>query len=91
MTPRHHVEPQKSAFPYNIVLSKKQIRAGETVTVTIKGKSADDTFKGFLAQARIGSSPTPIGTFDASPSSQHAQLKNCGNSKGVSTNSIVSF
>lgn len=89
MTPRHHVEPQRSNFPYSIVLSKNQIRAGETVSVTIKGKSADDTFKGFIAQARIGSSSTPIGSFDASPSSQHAQLKNCGNSRGVSTSSIT--
>ena len=89
MTPRHHVEAQKSAFPYNIVLSKKQIRSGETITVTIKGKSADDTIKGFIAQARVGSASTPIGSFDASPSSQYAQIKNCGNSKGVSKNSIV--
>lgn len=89
LTPRHHVEAQKSTFPYNIVLSKKQIRSGETITVTIKGKSADDTIKGFIAQARVGSASTPIGSFDASPSSQYAQIKNCGNSKGVSLNSIV--
>lgn len=82
MTPRHHVEPQKSAFPYTINVSKNQVRAGETVEVTIKGKSADDVIKGFIVQARVGN--TPIGVWDASPSASFAQIKNCGNSKSVS-------
>ncbi|KAG5676743.1 hypothetical protein PVAND_006552 [Polypedilum vanderplanki] len=80
MTPRHHVEPQTTPFPYNILISKRQIRAGETVEVTIQGKTAKDTIKGLLVQARVGN--TPIGTFDASASSQYIQLLNCGNSKG---------
>jgi hypothetical protein len=83
MTPRHHVDPQKSAFPYSINLSKKQVRAGETIEVTIKGKTADDVIKGFIAQARVGD--TQIGVWDASPSASYAQIKNCGNSKSVST------
>lgn len=83
LTPRHHVDPQKSPFPYTINLSKKQVRAGETIEVTIRGKTADDVFKGFIAQARVGD--TQIGTWDASTASSYAQIKNCGNSKSVST------
>lgn len=83
MTPRHHVDPQKSAFPYTINIAKRSIKAGETVEVTIKGKTADDTIKGFIAQARVGDQP--IGVWDASPSASYAQIKNCGNSKSVSS------
>lgn len=82
MTPRHHVDPQKSAFPYNIILSKNKIRAGDTIEVTIQGKTADDTLKGLLVEARVGD--TAVGHFDVSPSSQYIQLRDCGNSKGVS-------
>lgn len=85
MTPQHHVEAQKSAFPYSINIAKRQIRSGETVQITIKGKSADDVIKGFIIQARNGA--TPIGVWDASPSASYAQLKNCGNSKSVSASS----
>lgn len=81
MTPRHHVDPQKSAMPYYISFDKKQIKAGETVTVNIRGKSDDDTIKGLLVQARVGD--TPIGFFDPSPSSQYIQTLDCG-SRGVS-------
>jgi hypothetical protein len=81
MTPRHHVDPQKTPFPYNIVLSKTQLKAGETIKVTIQGKTAEDTIKGLIVQARVGD--TPVGSFDTTPSSQYIQLLNCGNSKGV--------
>ncbi|XP_070505549.1 putative defense protein Hdd11-like [Chironomus tepperi] len=80
MTPRHHVDPQKSAFPYNINLSKKKIRAGDTIEITIQGKTPDDTIKGLLVEARVGE--TAIGTFDVSQSAQYVQLRDCGNSKG---------
>lgn len=82
MTPRHHVDPQKSAFPYNIILSKNKIRAGDIIEITIQGKTPDDTLKGLLVQARVGD--TAVGSFDVSPSSQYIQLRDCGNSKGVS-------
>jgi len=90
MTPRHHVDPQAAGTaPYEIILSKKNAKAGETIQVTIKGKSASDNFKGLLVQARVGE--TPIGTFDASPSSQHIQLLDCGNSRGVSYLQTIVF
>lgn len=85
--PRHHVDPQKSAFPYNILVSKKQIKAGETIDITIKGKTPSDTIKGILVQARVGE--TPVGLFDVSPSAQYVQLLNCGNSKGVSAEKLL--
>ena len=87
MTPRHHVDPQKTPFPYNINLSKSKIRPGDSIEVTIQGKTADDTFKGLLVEARVGD--TAVGTFDVSPSSQYIQLRDCGNSKGVSYTKIL--
>lgn len=89
MTPRHKVEAQRSAFPYTINLSKRQVRAGETVEVTVKGKTADDVIKGFIVQARVGD--TPVGVWDASPSAAYAQLVNCGNSKSVCISQCQSF
>lgn len=82
MTPQHHVDPQKGPSPYNIIISKNTIHAGETIKVSIVGKTADDNFKGFIVQARVGESP--VGTFDASPSRQYVQLLNCGSSRSVS-------
>jgi Reeler domain len=40
MTPQHHVDPQKTPFPYDIIISKSKIRAGDSVDVVIKGKSS---------------------------------------------------
>lgn len=82
MTPRHHVDAQKGASPYDIILDKKAIRAGDTVLITIKGRKNDDVIKGLLVQARVGD--TPIGVFDVSPSREYIQLLNCGSSRGVS-------
>lgn len=87
MTPRHHVEPQKTTFPYNIVLSKNVLKGGETIKITIQGKSSEDTIKGIFVQARVGD--TPVGSFDTTPSSQYLQLRDCGNSKGVSFDTFV--
>ncbi|CRL00397.1 CLUMA_CG013664, isoform A [Clunio marinus] len=79
MTPRHGVEPQTGPSPYDIILDKNNIRAGETVGITIRGRSNDDTFKGLLVQARVGD--TPIGSFDVSPSRQYIQTLSCGNGR----------
>lgn len=80
--PQHHTEAQKSAAPYDIILSKNKIRSGESVQVTIKGKTPEDTFKGLLVQAKVGD--TSVGKFDVAPSDKFIQLLNCGNGKGVS-------
>ncbi|EDS43062.1 serine protease [Culex quinquefasciatus] len=79
MIPQHHTDPQKSAAPYSIGLSKKQIRSGEGVTVTVKGNSPKDTIKGLLCQARVGE--TPVGSFDVPPNNNYVQTLACGNSK----------
>ncbi|XP_052895235.1 putative defense protein Hdd11-like [Anopheles moucheti] len=79
MVPQHHTDPQKSAAPYQIILSKKQIRAGEGVTITVQGNSAKDTIKGLLCQARVGE--TPVGAFDVPPNNNYVQKLDCGNSK----------
>lgn len=82
MTPRHHVDPQKGAAPYDITLSKRSVRAGESVEIRIRGKTANDLIKGLLVQARVGD--TPIGKFDVSPSRQYVQTLDCGSSRSVS-------
>lgn len=82
MTPRHHVDPQKGAAPYDFSIDKKFIRGGEKVTITITGKSQDDTFKGLLVEARVGD--TPVGSFDVSQSRQYIQTLDCGNGRSVS-------
>jgi Reeler domain len=86
MTPRHKVDAQRGPAPYDIIFDKKSIRAGDTVTVTIRGRSNDDTIKGLLVQARVGD--TPIGVFDVSPSRQYIKTLNCGNGRGVSQTSV---
>ncbi|XP_014249583.1 putative defense protein Hdd11-like [Cimex lectularius] len=75
MTPQHKVPPQKSRSPYVIRLSRTKIHAGESVDVTITGKTTE-TFKGFLLQARLGS--TPVGKFSTKGSSNLVKLTDCG-------------
>jgi hypothetical protein len=79
--PQHHVDPQKSASPYDIILSKNKIRGGDSIDVTIKGKSNDDTIKGFLVKAVVGG--TEVGQFEVAPNDKNAQTLSCGNSKNV--------
>jgi hypothetical protein len=83
MTPRHKVDAQKKGTaPYNIILAKNKIRAGETVEVTLVGKTSSDNFKGLMVEARVGE--IPIGKFDVSPSRESIQLLDCGTGRGVS-------
>lgn len=79
MTPQHRVEAQKSAAPYDILISKKAIRSGDTVEITIKGKSRENVIKGLMVQARVGD--TPVGVFDPAPSTNYVQTLDCGNAK----------
>ncbi|XP_053672329.1 putative defense protein Hdd11 [Anopheles nili] len=79
MIPQHHTDAQKSAAPYQIILSKKQLKAGEGLTITVQGNSAKDTIKGLLCQTRVGE--TPVGAFDVPPNNNYIQTLDCGNSK----------
>lgn len=81
MIPQHHTDPQKSAAPYKILLTKKQIKSGEGVTVTVQGNTPKDTIKGLLCQARVGE--TPVGSFDVPPNNSITQTLDCGNAKKV--------
>lgn len=83
MTPQHHVEPSLSPVPYKLNLSTNKLRAGkdEPVTLKIQGKSAGDTIKGFMIQARIGKKP--VGKFIVK-SKKHAQLLSCSGGSDVS-------
>lgn len=73
---------QSSASPYSVLVSAKEVKAGNYIEIKLQGKSAQDTIKGFIVQGRLGDEP--VGTFDVSASSQYAQTINCGSGKGVS-------
>lgn len=83
MTPRHHVDPQTGPSPYDIILSKKSIRSGDTIDITIRGRTNNDLFKGLLVQARVGD--TPIGRFDVNQNREYIQTLDCGSGRAVSS------
>lgn len=87
MTPQHHVDGQTSPVPYQFILSKRSIRAGDTIQLTIKGKSASDKIKGLLVQARVGHSP--VGMFSVPSNSPYVQTVDCGNGSHVSIDLYV--
>lgn len=78
MTPKHPVDPQSSAFPYVIGISKKKISPGDVVQITI-GK---DNFKGFLLQVRKGKKA--VGQFVIPADHKFAKTLNCHGGKDVS-------
>lgn len=79
MIPQHHTPPQSSPFPYKITLSRKIIRAGESVSVSITSGGSVKDFKGFFVQGRVGD--RPVGKFSEAPG---VKLVDCGNARGVS-------
>ncbi|XP_047544731.1 putative defense protein Hdd11 [Vanessa atalanta] len=76
MIPRHPVPPQKKASPYIITTSTKEVKAGTPMQVTISGKTANDTIRGIMLQARAGDKI--VGTFKVDPNHPLAQTMNCG-------------
>lgn len=82
MVPQHHVDPQSSKAPYQVQLSKNQLRSGDTVDVIIHGLSESDTIKGFMVQARVGE--TPVGKWLVDKKHSYGQQLSCGNGSGVS-------
>lgn len=77
LTPQHGpVQPRTTPFPYNILLSKTGVAAGETIKVTIQGKSKENKIAGFMIQARDGS--LPIGQFGVIEGTK-SQLVKCNN------------
>ncbi|XP_069824076.1 putative ferric-chelate reductase 1 [Dendropsophus ebraccatus] len=65
MIPSHGASAQTSSPPYTLSLNKNTYSAGERITVTLGGGTQ---FKGFLIQARSGSSTVPVGSFVTSNS-----------------------
>ncbi|CAK1549725.1 unnamed protein product [Leptosia nina] len=78
MIPRHPVEAQKRPAPYTITTSTKVVKAGTPMQVTISGKTASDTIRGIMLQARSGEDK-PVGVFTVSPSDPLARLMKCDN------------
>ncbi|XP_035774054.1 putative defense protein 3 [Anopheles albimanus] len=80
MTPAHGDNvAQEFPSPYEINLSKQEIRAGETLTITVNGNTNEDVIKGLLCQVRVGE--TPVGSFDVPADDEHLKLLDCNNSK----------
>lgn len=77
MVPQHHVDAQKGKSPYSLLVSKKSIRSGDVVQLTLKGNTASDTFKGLLVQARVGNQL--VGQFTVPANNPYIQVVDCGN------------
>lgn len=87
MVPQHHVDPQVSTAPYEILLSKNQLVAGkqDKVDITIRaipGLKDSVTIKGFMIQARNGTSP--IGKWLVDKNNSYGQTLSCGSKSDVS-------
>lgn len=82
MVPQHHVDGQKGKSPYDLHISKQNIRGGEVVQLVLKGKQAKNTIRGVLVQARVGDQP--IGRFIIPKNNPHIQTLDCGNGQVVS-------
>ncbi|XP_075473232.1 putative defense protein 3 isoform X1 [Ascaphus truei] len=75
MEPGHGTTGQTSSAPYTLTLSQNSYSDGEKLTVTLSSNPGAVQFKGFLIQARAGSSNTPLGSFQISGSD--AQILTC--------------
>ncbi|XP_017784480.1 PREDICTED: putative defense protein Hdd11 isoform X1 [Nicrophorus vespilloides] len=78
MTPKHSVDPQKSAFPYKITTDHETVKAGDKVKITISGPKP---FKGFLLQVRDGKEA--VGKFNVDDSDKYVKTINCFSKKQV--------
>ncbi|XP_013200479.1 putative defense protein Hdd11 [Amyelois transitella] len=76
MIPRHPVSAQTRQPPYTITTSTKTVKGGNSMEVTISGKSPSDKIRGLLLQARSGDDI--VGSFKVDPKDPFAQLLNCG-------------
>lgn len=80
LTPQHGVDAQKSPVPYTLSTSSNRVSRGQKIQVTLRGNGATDKIKGFLIQARDGT--TPLGQFRIIDQ-LNSQLLDC-NAKGNS-------
>nr|BBE08154.1 antimicrobial peptide Defensin2 [Plautia stali] len=76
MAPGHHGKPQTGEFPYEILIEKPDLKAGESTSVTIRAKEGHQ-FRGYMMQARTENKP--IGVFTVPDSNSHTL--DCGTGK----------
>lgn len=81
MVPQHHTPAQTSAAPYTLTTSRKAIRGGDEIILTITGKGPSDKIRGFMVQARQGNNI--VGSFKVDDKNSFVQLMDCGSGKGV--------
>ncbi|XP_045471610.1 putative defense protein Hdd11 [Harmonia axyridis] len=85
MTPKHPFDPQTSALPYTVSISKKTVKPGEETDITISGKD----FKGFLVEVRKGDKA--VGSFLVDSKDKDIQALKChGSSNSAATHSNAS-
>ncbi|XP_073498680.1 putative defense protein 3 isoform X2 [Phyllobates terribilis] len=73
MTPSHGASSQTSSPPYTLSLDKYTYSAGDKIKVTLSSSASQ--FRGFMIQARSGSSTVPLGSFVTSNS--NSQVLTC--------------
>nr|P0C963.1 RecName: Full=Putative defense protein 2; Short=DFP-2; Flags: Precursor [Antheraea mylitta] len=76
MIPGHFASPQSEPAPYIITTPVSAVKAGDSIEVTISGKTAKDTMRGILLEARQGDKI--VGTWTVKPNDNFSQLLNCG-------------
>ncbi|XP_075040267.1 putative defense protein 3 [Mixophyes fleayi] len=70
MIPIHGASTQTTTSPYTLSLAKNTYSSGENIAVTLSSTTGTTQFKGFLIQARSGSTSTPVGSFKISANAQ---------------------
>lgn len=80
MIPKHPAQPQRSAMPYTVKVSKDSATAGDTIKITLSGKEG---FKGFLIQVRQGRKNIPTGKFIVADKDKYVKTINCGEGQQV--------
>ncbi|XP_069593526.1 putative defense protein isoform X1 [Ranitomeya imitator] len=73
MTPSHGASSQTSSPPYTLSLDKYTYSPGDKIKVILSGSASQ--FRGFMIQARSGSSTAPLGSFVTS--NADAQVLTC--------------
>nr|Q0Q029.1 RecName: Full=Putative defense protein 1; Short=DFP-1; Flags: Precursor [Antheraea mylitta]ABG72705.1 putative defense protein [Antheraea mylitta] len=76
MIPGHFANPKLEPAPYTITTPISAVKGGNSVEVTISGKTPEDTMRGILLEARQGDNI--VGTWTVPPGDDFSQPMNCG-------------
>ncbi|CAF4097525.1 unnamed protein product [Rotaria sordida] len=87
MLPRHGVSSQQCSSKYLIESDKLQYHTSDTVRITVRGSTNDDTFRGILLVAKTKTNQQIIGTWSVVGSD--IKTLNCGgiDNTGITHNS----